>query len=320
MEHDHVVERRPHPSRPGQTPYAAGNTGKNSELVNVTVSNGGGGGGGELIVNGGFEGSPPPRGHAPETRTGRTAATRTRAPATRSTVPTAPLVALGGLALGALSACTDDDDKGGGGKDDARAARCWPRPRRPSTPPAASRSADHRGPARRRHRHHPAEGHRRAPVGVRGHVQADLNGCRPSAEVIAVDGKTYAKNSLLLPDWTEIEPADYGAPDPATLMDPDGGFSGLLASTEDVEDGRVGPRRRGQQGDPHRVHRDHLSDAVAALIPTAEGDFIVHLHDQRRRRAARGGPEGRLLRRGRGRRDLHARLDDYGTEKEITAP
>ena len=32
--------------------------------------------------------------------------------------------------------------------------------------------ADHRGPARRRHRHHLGRGHRRAPVGVRGHLQA----------------------------------------------------------------------------------------------------------------------------------------------------
>ena len=48
--------------------------------------------------------------------------------------------------------------------------------------------------------------------------------------MIAVDGKTYAKNSLLLPSGPEIDPADYGAPDPAKLMDVDDGFSGLLAA------------------------------------------------------------------------------------------
>ena len=67
------------------------------------------------------------------------------------------------------------------------------------------------------------------PAAFEGEFELSVNGLPATAEVIAVDGTTYAKNSLLLPDWTPIDPADYGAPDPATLMDPDGGFSGLHA-------------------------------------------------------------------------------------------
>ena len=75
-----------------------------------------------------------------------------------------------------------------------------------------------------------AEGTGVHPSAFEGTFKLSVNGLPADADVIAVNGKTYAKNSLLLPDWSEIDPADYGAPDPAKLMDPDGGFSGLLAA------------------------------------------------------------------------------------------
>ena len=91
--------------------------------------------------------------------------------------------------------------------------------------------------------------------------------------MIAVDGTTYAKNSLLLPDWTPIDPADYGAPDPATLMEPDGGFSGLISAITDVEEGDT---VRGGE-DNREIFTEYTgtipSEAVEALIPTASGDF-----------------------------------------------
>ncbi len=54
------------------------------------------------------------------------------------------------------------------------------------------------------------------PSAFEGTFDLSVSGIPATAEVIAVDGVTYAKNSLLLPQWTEIDPADYGAPDPAT--------------------------------------------------------------------------------------------------------
>ena len=51
----------------------------------------------------------------------------------------------------------------------------------------------------------------------------------------------YTANELpqlpLTPGWQEIDPADYGAPDPAQLMSPDQGFSSLLTATTGVEKG-----------------------------------------------------------------------------------
>lgn len=56
-----------------------------------------------------------------------------------------------------------------------------------------------------------------------------------NAKLIAVDGKVYAE--LPIVGWQDIDPADYGAPDPAALMDTDSGISSLLTSTEDATAG-----------------------------------------------------------------------------------
>lgn len=50
-----------------------------------------------------------------------------------------------------------------------------------------------------------------------------------SAPIVAVGGKVYAK--LPFVSWSEIKPADYGAPDPAELMDKSSGLSSLLTDT-----------------------------------------------------------------------------------------
>jgi lipoprotein LprG len=158
------------------------------------------------------------------------------------------------------------------------------------------------------------------PSAFEGTFQLSVSGLPADADVIAVGGKTYAKNSLLLPDWTEIDPADYGAPDPAKLMDPDGGFSGLLAAAEEVK-----------AGDPVRGGKDNKeilteytgtisSDAVEALIPAAEGDFsftyTISDDDELREAVLKGAFYGE----DNGDVTYTLTLDDYGTEKDITAP
>jgi lipoprotein LprG len=158
------------------------------------------------------------------------------------------------------------------------------------------------------------------PSAFEGTFKLSVNGLPADADVIAVDGKTYAKNSLLLPDWTEIDPADYGAPDPAKLMDPDGGFSGLLSSAEDVE---AGDSVRGGK-DNKEVLTEYTgtisSDAVSALIPDAEGDFSFSYKiaddDELREAVIKGAFYGK----DNGEVTYTLTLDDYGTQKDITAP
>ena len=158
------------------------------------------------------------------------------------------------------------------------------------------------------------------PSAFEGTFKLSVNGLPADAEVIAVDGTTYAKNSLLLPDWTPIDPSDYGAPDPAKLMDPDDGFSGLLAAATEVEEGET---VRGGE-DNKEIFTEYTgtiaSDAVAALVPTAEGDFSFSYSisdDDELREAVLtgafyGADEGDVT--------YTLTLDDYGIEKEITAP
>jgi lipoprotein LprG len=223
-----------------------------------------------------------------------------------------------GLALGGLSACSDDD-KGGGSDASAEEALA-----------AAKKSLDETSGV------NISLATEDLPNGVTGITSAEGTGVHPSAfegtfklsvsglpadaEVIAVDGTTYAKNSLLLPDWTPIDPSDYGAPDPAKLMDPDDGFSGLLAAAEDVQ---AGDSVRGGE-DNKEIFTEYTgtisSDAVEALIPTAEGDFdftyTISDDDELREAVLKGAFYGE----DEGEVTYTLNLDDYGTEKEITAP
>jgi lipoprotein LprG len=157
------------------------------------------------------------------------------------------------------------------------------------------------------------------PAAFQGDFELSVNGLPATAEVIAVDGVTYAKNSLLLPEWTAIDPADYGAPDPAKLMAAGDGFSGLIDAITGAEEG---DSVRG--GDDNReIFTEYTgtipSSAVEALIPTAEGDFdaILTVSDEGElRRAELTG----VFYENADALTYTLELDDYGTEAEITAP
>ena len=51
------------------------------------------------------------------------------------------------------------------------------------------------------------------------------------------DTLATAKKNLDDTSGVKIDPADYGAPDPADLMNPDGGLSSLLTAAQDVKEG-----------------------------------------------------------------------------------
>lgn len=157
------------------------------------------------------------------------------------------------------------------------------------------------------------------PSAFQGDFELIVSGFAAQAEVIAVDGVTYAKNTLLLPDWTQIDPADYGAPDPAALMNPDDGFSGLLGS---FTGGKAGDSVRGGK-DNKEIFTEYTgtlpSSAVEALIPTATGDFDAVLtisDDGELRRADLTG----VFYEGSDAITYTLTLDDYGTTQEIVAP
>ena len=167
-----------------------------------------------------------------------------------------------------------------------------------------------------------AEGIGVHPSAFEGSFDLSVSGLPATAEVIAVDGKTYARNSLLLPDWTDItdDLDKYGAPDPANFMEPDTGFSVLLADTTGVEEGES---VRGGE-DNKEIFTEYSgsvpSDAVEALIPTAEGDFDVTYTISEDGEVREAVISGAFYGEDEDDVTYTLTLDDYGTEKEITAP
>jgi lipoprotein LprG len=136
--------------------------------------------------------------------------------------------------------------------------------------------------------------------------------------LVAVEGKVYASIPGV-PITQEIDPEEYGAPDPAQLMDPDEGFSSILIETEDVEEGDT---VRGG-ADNKEVLTEYSGTVegsfVENIIPSAEGDFDVTYtvaENGELRTARLTGvfyPDSDEM-------TYTVGIDDYGTEKDISEP
>lgn len=149
-----------------------------------------------------------------------------------------------------------------------------------------------------------------------GDIQVSTGGLTAKAAVIAVDGTVWA----VLPfttDYTEIDPADYGAPDPAALMSTDGGLSSLLTSAESVEQGE-------QVRDGEQVLTEFTAtlpgQVVARVIPSAQdADFDARFtldDDNRLSEVTMTGPfypEADPV-------TYTVGFSQYGVDKDITAP
>jgi lipoprotein LprG len=105
-----------------------------------------------------------------------------------------------------------------------------------------------------------------------GTLDVVLAGSEFEVPVIAVDGTVYAQVPLV-PGWQDVDPAEYGAPDPAQLMSTDVGFSSLLPATEDVEQGES--VRGGENNE--EVLTEYTGtvpgEVVGNVIPSASGEF-----------------------------------------------
>jgi len=139
-----------------------------------------------------------------------------------------------------------------------------------------------------------------------------------SVPVKAVGGKVYAQIPLT-PGFATVDPADYGAPDPAQLLTTDQGIPAILAATTDVK-----------QGDDVRGGTDNKevlstytgsvpASAVSHLIPGASGDFSATYgiaDNGELRQASLTG----VFYAGKPAMTYDLLLTDYGTSKDITAP
>lgn len=105
-----------------------------------------------------------------------------------------------------------------------------------------------------------------------GTLTVVLSGTDFDVPVVAVDDTVYAQIPLT-PGWSDVDPAEYGAPDPARLMETEGGLSSLLTATTRIE---AGESVRGGE-DNREVLTEYTGsvpgDVVDGVIPSASGDF-----------------------------------------------
>jgi lipoprotein LprG len=151
-----------------------------------------------------------------------------------------------------------------------------------------------------------------------GTLKVVASGISADAEVVAVDDVVWAKLPFTT-KFEDIDPADYGAPDPADLMATEGGLSSLLTSVEDVTEGA-------QERDGELLVTEYTGtvpgDVVAGIIPTASADsdfdarFTVTDENVLNEAVLTGPfyPEAS--------EDVTytIKFDRYGTSKDITAP
>ncbi|MDP3967827.1 MAG: LppX_LprAFG lipoprotein [Nocardioides sp.] len=150
-----------------------------------------------------------------------------------------------------------------------------------------------------------------------GDLTVLVNGLNVDVPVVSVDGKVYAKLPFTLA-FAEVNPADYGAPDPAQLMVPDTGLSTWLADATGIEEG-------GRARDGELVLSSYTGslpgEVVDASIPSADADadFPVTFQideDGRLRSVKISGP----FYGSKGTVDYTVSVDDYGTDTDIKKP
>jgi lipoprotein LprG len=156
------------------------------------------------------------------------------------------------------------------------------------------------------------------PPAFDGSLTVVLSGTEFNVPVIAVDDKVYAQIPLT-PGWSDVDPAEYGAPDPSTLMSEDAGFSALLPATEGLEEGDT---VRGGE-DNKEVLTEFTGtvpgDVVSNILPGAEGAFdatyTINADGELREAVLTGVfyPDTESM-------TYTIGFEDYGTEKKIAAP
>lgn len=152
-----------------------------------------------------------------------------------------------------------------------------------------------------------------------GTISVVIAGTPVVVPVVAVDDKVHAQLPFTQ-GWDVVDPAEYGAPDPSGLIDPDDGFPSLLGLTSDASEGES--VRGGADNSEILTTYDGTVEgaAMAKVIPSAAGDsFDVQWQvseDGELRKAVLTGvfyadsPEMTYT----------VTFSDYGTTKDITAP
>jgi lipoprotein LprG len=150
-----------------------------------------------------------------------------------------------------------------------------------------------------------------------GTVDLLVNELSLEVPVVAVDGLVFAKLPFTK-KYADVDPADYGAPDPAQLMDSSTGISSWLTEVTDVE---AGDRSREGSLVLSSYSGTLPGDVVADSIPTADtaAEFPVTFRIDEEGALHSVDISGPFYGKG-GDVDYTVELTGYGTEKEISRP
>jgi lipoprotein LprG len=139
-----------------------------------------------------------------------------------------------------------------------------------------------------------------------------------SVPVRSVGGTVYAQIPLT-PGWSQVDPTEYGAPDPAQLISADKGVPSLLSATTDPKSGQ--DVRGGT--DNKEVLSTYTgtvpASAVSSIIPGATGSFGATYgitSDGELRQVSLNG----VFYAGHPANTYTLVLTAYGTTTDITAP
>lgn len=136
--------------------------------------------------------------------------------------------------------------------------------------------------------------------------------------IVSVDGEFYVDVPVV--GYQTFDPDDLCAPDPALLLDPDDGVSGVLVAAEDLQEGES--QRGGADNDEILTAYSGTvpGDAITNILPCAPGDsfdatFTITAEGQLRAAELTGEFFG-------GGGDLTYTIDisEYDVEQEISAP
>ena len=151
-----------------------------------------------------------------------------------------------------------------------------------------------------------------------GKLTVLLSGQAFEVPVIAVDDVVCAQIPLT-PGWSDVDPVDYGAPDPAGFLSPDDGFAAILGASTGLTKGTS--IRGGANNDEilTTYSGSVAGDVVAKVIPGSSGDFELSAQitedDELRQLALTG-----VFYKGATANTYTVGFDDYGTTKDVQAP
>lgn len=137
--------------------------------------------------------------------------------------------------------------------------------------------------------------------------------------VIAVDDIVYAQIPFS-PGWQDIDPGDYGAPDPANLIKSDTGFGSLISVTTDLEEGESARGGANNTEVLTTFTGTVPGAAMKKVIPSSSGDsfdaeYLVSDNGELRQAVLTGAfyPKSAEM-------TYTVDFADYDTSKDIVAP